>query len=497
MTTQRSTRRMVWWVLGMVAMAAGAFLLGGRGPQAPEAADETAEPVNTAQVVQGNLTREETFDGTLEKLEGTTIASPSAGVVTHAASVGDTVAPGSVLFEVDGEPVVVLAGSVPAYRDLTLGTDALQLATRMSGTLTWVAPIGSVLEQGDVVATVDEQPIVLLYGEVPAYRGMFDARTNLEGADILQLEVALDALGYNPDGDIEVDGEYTAATANLVKAWQADIGALEDGVVDLGEVVFLPGPAQVTAELATVGARVGDGATLMSVTTGDPVAGADVLQLEQALVQLGLADSADEVFDSGTASAIRLLQESTGGTQTGFLTASSLMFSTSTVRVDSVTAGVGSRVPANGAVMDVSNAELVVRMDLPASDQGALRAGDAVVVELPDGNSIGATVESVATVATRVQGAEATFEVIVVLDDPGQAAEFEDAPVDVEAVTESVTDVLSVPVTALLALAEGGYAVEVYEGGQTRLVGVEPGFFAGGMVEVTGDLSAGDSVVVP
>ena len=54
------------------------------------------------------------------------------------------------------------------------------------------------------------------------------------------------------------------------------------------------------------------------------------------------------------------------------------------------------------------------------------------------------------------------------------------------------------PVEALLALAEGGYAVEVDDGGAaTHLVGVELGVFADGWVEVTGDVEAGDQVVVP
>jgi hypothetical protein len=56
--------------------------------------------------------------------------------------------------------------------------------------------------------------------------------------------------------------------------------------------------------------------------------------------------------------------------------------------------------------------------------------------------------------------------------------------------------VLAVPVDAVLALAEGGYALEVVdEAGRTHLVGVELGVFADGMVEVRGDIAAGDQVV--
>jgi multidrug efflux pump subunit AcrA (membrane-fusion protein) len=91
-----------------------------------------------------------------------------------------------------------------------------------------------------------------------------------------------------------------------------------------------------------------------------------------------------------------------------------------------------------------------------------------------------------------------TFEVEIALDDPSVAGGLDEAPVDVRVVSDTAEDVLAVPVTALLALAEGGYAVEVVDAdGSTRLVGVEPGFFAEGLVEVTGDVAEGDLVVVP
>ncbi len=86
----------------------------------------------------------------------------------------------------------------------------------------------------------------------------------------------------------------------------------------------------------------------------------------------------------------------------------------------------------------------------------------------------------------------------IVLDDPAAATGLDEAPVDVEVVTDSRTDVMAVPVTSLLALAEGGYAVEVADGDGTRLVAVEPGFYASGLVEITsGDIAPGDRVVVP
>jgi membrane fusion protein, multidrug efflux system len=60
------------------------------------------------------------------------------------------------------------------------------------------------------------------------------------------------------------------------------------------------------------------------------------------------------------------------------------------------------------------------------------------------------------------------------------------------------THVLTVPVAALLALAEGGYGVQVVEGATTRIVAVETGLFAGGRVEVSGaGISEGMTVGMP
>jgi multidrug efflux pump subunit AcrA (membrane-fusion protein) len=70
--------------------------------------------------------------------------------------------------------------------------------------------------------------------------------------------------------------------------------------------------------------------------------------------------------------------------------------------------------------------------------------------------------------------------------------------VEVEISNEEAEDALAVPVTALLALAGGGYGVEVREEDGTRVVAVETGLFADGYVQVSGDgIREGTEVVVP
>ena len=147
----------------------------------------------------------------------------------------------------------------------------------------------------------------------------------------------------------------------------------------------------------------------------------------------------------------------------------------------------GSGVGAGSAVLGISLSDKVVRVDLPAKQQGSLAAGDAVTVELPDLTEVPATVVSVSRTATPSEFGPATFEVLIELDDPAAAAELDEAPVDVIVVSDTVEGVMAVPVSALVALLEGGYAVEVDAGGGlTRLVAVDAGFFgSNNMIEIT------------
>jgi hypothetical protein len=86
------------------------------------------------------------------------------------------------------------------------------------------------------------------------------------------------------------------------------------------------------------------------------------------------------------------------------------------------------------------------------------------------------------------------------LDDPMFAEGLDEAPVDVIVVSDSVEDVMAIPVAARVALLEGGYAVEVDTGdGIIQLIAVEVGFFStDNMIEIiSGALEPGDQVVVP
>jgi len=141
----------------------------------------------------------------------------------------------------------------------------------------------------------------------------------------------------------------------------------------------------------------------------------------------------------------------------------------------------------------------VVTIDLDAAQQTEVRDGDHVTVTLPGGRATPGVVSSVGAVASG-SGNSATIPVEVTLTDPKAARGLDQAPVTVAITTGSVSSALVVPVTALLAQAGGGYAVEEIGPRGHYLVAVSPGTFddAAGLVQVTGrGLAAGQHVVVP
>ena len=231
--------------------------------------------------------------------------------------------------------------------------------------------------------------------------------------------------------------------------------------------------------------------------------GPDVQILEENLVALGYADASslavDEDFTSATTAAVKRWQKALGMEQTGVVALGDAVVRPAPVRVADQLATLGSS--SGGPVLKVSGTEQHVTVTLEATRQSLVAVGDEVTVELPDGTSTPATVASVGSVVTpgdEMSGTSATVEVIVALTDPSVAGSLDEAPVDVSIVSSQAEGVLAVPVEALLALAEGGYAVErVTADGGTELVAVETGAFADGLVEITGDVAEGDEVVVP
>lgn len=230
--------------------------------------------------------------------------------------------------------------------------------------------------------------------------------------------------------------------------------------------------------------------------------GRDVLQLERNLDALGhTADgelTVDGTFDWATAAAVRDWQEAHGLDETGTVENGRVVFLPGTRRVSSVTGTIGS--PATGGIMETTSAGRAVTIDLDARQQDLLSLGDAVSVELPDGDEAAGKVTSVGKVATAsADGGAPTIEVVVTVAGVADADLPDAAPVTVDAERGRAEDVLTVPVNALLALAGGGFGLERIDAdGGTTVVSAQVGLSVDGFAEVEGaNVVEGMTVVVP
>ena len=174
-----------------------------------------------------------------------------------------------------------------------------------------------------------------------------------------------------------------------------------------------------------------------------------------------------------------------------------LVFEPEALRVAQVTGSLGG--PASGTVLTATSDRHVVTISLQPRRSPRWRRGTGHGHAAGRCEHVG-EISSVGTVG-RGTAAAATVPVMVTLTRPSAAGTLDQAPVTVNVTTASSQGpVLAVPVGALLAQAPGGYVVEVVgPDGTRRYVPVHPGIFddADGLVQVTGALTPGQSVVVP
>jgi peptidoglycan hydrolase-like protein with peptidoglycan-binding domain len=134
-----------------------------------------------------------------------------------------------------------------------------------AGIVTWLPSIGSVLRRGQVLFQLAGQPVFLLYGPVPAWRDFGPGMTS--GPDVRELQRNLAALGFGPG---PADGDFGWSTEAAIGRWQQAHGLTVTGTIPLGEVTFLPGPLRVTATAAQLGTPAAPGAPVLSGTTDTP-----------------------------------------------------------------------------------------------------------------------------------------------------------------------------------------------------------------------------------
>jgi peptidoglycan hydrolase-like protein with peptidoglycan-binding domain len=228
--------------------------------------------------------------------------------------------------------------------------------------------------------------------------------------------------------------------------------------------------------------------------------GPDVKQLEENLSALGYSGfTVDEKYSASTATAVRRWQGDLGLTKTGTVEVGRVVYAAGPIRIDSQEVEVGD--PAGGTLLKYTSTAPVVTVELEVADQRLAKTGNAVTVKLPGSKTVPGKITMVETIihpAENNKPAETRYQVTISPDDAKAFEGLDQLSVDVGFTAGKKDNVLAVPVQALLALAEGGYGVQVVDGGTTRIVAVQIGLFAAGKVEVSGEgISEGTLVGMP
>ena len=443
---------------------------------------------------------------------------------------------------------------------------------RLSGTITWLPQVGQEIKPGQTLYKVDGEPVLLMNGRTPAYRDLSPSDT--DGADIEQLNRNLVALGFNA-ANITVDDVWQAATTEGVDLLQESLGETETGVLTLGQIVFLPGDQLVTTVAGTVGSTGGSGGTNASATVEEPAAEFVSYQVPRTTSGAKTPRKAKKTPNCPSSTGNTSPTTSTSTTPTSRLTTPTTTSNSGSANRPSTRATASRRSPESQAAADrgaaratqgrdpgaqgrsrrlarwrhgwwrqlrrrlslglgrrlrrrigvrkrlglrqrlrvrerlrlrqrsgsgsgsgsgagnateilqTTSTQLVATVDLSASVQSEAVVGEHVTVEMPDGNIVNGKITAVSPVAQSSSdngngsgnggggggsgngngngngnGSSSTIPVTITLDGHISGAGLDQAAVSVNFVEQKATNVLSVPVTALLATGGGNYAVQ-------------------------------------
>ncbi len=278
-----------------------------------------------------------------------------------------------------------------------------------------------------------------------------------------------------------------------------------------GTYTWLP-PAGATIGPGQVLYRV-DNQPVILMTGGTPAwrpfaagmtSGPDISELQANLISegyaAGLLSAPTGQFDWVTADAVRRWQAAVGYSVTGEVSPGQVAFLPTAVRVGAVSAAPGQVAFPGAQPYQVTTGRRTVLVPVNP-DLPAVPAGERVSIVLPSQAATPGIVTAVDPAAASGAGSAqsgATSVLVVAPTRPRATGTGTDVPVQVSLTIQSVRNVLAVPVSALLALAGGGYGLEVVlPSGAHHLVAVSPGIFAGGLVQVSGaQIGAGTKVVV-
>jgi peptidoglycan hydrolase-like protein with peptidoglycan-binding domain len=157
--------------------------------------------------------------------------------------------------------------------------------SRATGTYTALPEVGAEVGCGDELYRVDDRPVLLLCGVVPAYR---DLQRGDAGNDVRQLNQNLHQLGKDAGAGIDPDDDvFTWKTAEALEVLQHDKGVDPTGELALADAAFLPEPLRVAEVTGELGGPTQPGAPVAEATSGALVVHLDLDPSQQGVLQPG------------------------------------------------------------------------------------------------------------------------------------------------------------------------------------------------------------------
>ena len=510
----------LYMLILIAALAYGGYYFGTQNTE-DSTSSKTLE-LTTVSIQKGDLAKKEEYNGTLRQTDKKILNSPTNGVVTFLPKEGSVVNFGEVLFIIDNKPVILLQGSTPFYRTLDLNSDPGVDIKQVEEALVYLGYADSTFVPDEVF---DEQTSRMLNTLYIDYG--IDTKSEITPTEQVlinqkqdEIEILENTVSNGGTTLSEVNNKKKLlddAKENATKenaAWQAAENEIEriKNLID-----------ELTYESMSEGTRAGKKAqyeedikTQERIQSREAGKESSIDATEQLAID-NAQKSYDDTLESYNEGVDRDAELAKAREELNELQLSSISetfsptnaFASKTpIIAGSIINDLGSAVALNSPLYNISSVGIEVVFQVDATDQETVTLGKNVEIELPTDERVPTVITFIDQVVTQTQAGD-FIEVVLEVLNPEEVEAYDQAPVKVFLTTEVSENVLYVPVNALLALAEGGYALEVYEGvvegstfeGEsgvdTTYVAVEIGVFTDGFVEVIGNIQEGQLVVVP
>jgi hypothetical protein len=491
----------------VIAVAVVIVVVENAGSSTPSASGNSSKPSGSTTVQRRNLVETDTESGTLSYNSPQTVYNRMSGTITWLPEVGQVIKPGQTLYKVDGQPVLLMNGDTPAYRDLgpsdTDGADIEELnAANITVDDVWQAAttegvdllqesLGETetgaLTLGRIVFLPGDQLVTTVDGTLGSTGGTNASATVTPSPEFVDYSVP----------------ETSSTTPSAHKTAKAP------------KTAKCPSTTSTSTTPSTTGTR---SSKCRPKKSGKPTSE----QQLQALLALLKAETKQLKSDHGGSPGSGSPSSGSGspsGSHSGSGnngSGNSGSGNNGMGNSGSGNNGSGSNDSGNSgsgnatAILQTTSTQLVVTVDLAATVQSEAVEGEHVTVEMPDGDVVNGKITAVSPVAqssssgengngsgngsgnngnngngNNGNGSSSTIPVTITLSGHNTGAGLDQAAVSVNFVQQKAANVLSVPVTALLATGGGNYSVQE-AAAPHRLIPVTTGLFAAGYVEIAG-----------